>query len=297
MEDNETIHLLDLTSYTEWKHARSHRVYAYFYMRGVEAYMKNINRTPHYQGDINCQKMWDAGWKAAKPHRAEMVADLVVPEYLITHFMRGRPTKTAYPYARYWGLYFRYQFERKYGDNPNFRYKAPIKPGQLSMQLTKSIPQKDSEMKPNDQILYQIKGSETYGYLVGKRRDGKMLFEPKGAGEIRGVDKDDIEEVIPYTVYVKGEYSSGHVESEEGKFEIGDVVVIKCPDGIPSLGMITKTDTKHKGAADGSKVIGKVAFVETVAEEAMAAVAAKRQTSQPVSVPAASVEASTDQQN
>lgn len=290
MENDETIHLMDLTSYTQWKQARNHKVYAYFYMRGVEAYMKNITRTPYYQGDKACQNMWDAGWSAAKSHHDEMVGHDIPIEMLITHFMRGRPTETSKPLARYWGLHFRYEFERKYGDNPNFRYRRPIKPMQYAMRLTKPNPEKDPEMKPNDQILYQIKDSDTYGYLVGKRRDGKMLFEPKGAGEIRAVTPDDIEEVIPYTIYVKSQYTSGHVEAEEDKFAIGDVVVFKCPDGIPSLGTVTKTDTKCKGAAEGSKIVGKVAFVETVAEEAMQAVAAKRQAGAAVSVPASSVE-------
>ena len=143
-------------------------------------------------------------------------------------------------------------------------------------------------MKPNDNILYQVKGKDTYGYIVGKRRDGKMLFEPKGDGEIYAVSKDQLEEVVPYTVHIKSDGGyGGHVECDEGKYAVDDVVIVKTSNG-PIIGIVTKTDTKMKGAADGNNIIGKVAFVETVVDEAMAAVAA-RKVSETVSIPKESV--------
>ena len=110
-------------------------------------------------------------------------------------------------------------------------------------------PQKENGM--NGQ-LFQIKGTEEYGTIIGTNSQGLTVFEIRGSGAIKTVARDMLEEVLPYTVNVK--YLSGSYAddgrtysffSKAGEFEVGDMV-ISGDHATPMI--VTKINSKSKAA-------------------------------------------------
>lgn len=88
-------------------------------------------------------------------------------------------------------------------------------------------------------------------------------MEIKGSGETLAVNKDQIEEVIPYSVGVKylGGGSTFHFQAEKGTFELGDVVYSTDYDN-PMI--VSELDTKSKRAT--KKLTGSVVRATKVVE-------------------------------
>lgn len=109
-----------------------------------------------------------------------------------------------------------------------------------------SMNQEENESMENQ--LYQLKDQEVYGFVIATNSQGKSVFEVKGTGEVKAVDKDQLVEVMPYTVGVKflakAESQVYHFFGKEGELSEGDVIAM---EGY-SLAIVHKVDTKSKSA-------------------------------------------------
>ena len=104
--------------------------------------------------------------------------------------------------------------------------------------------------------LYQTKeDTPRYGTKLAVNRDGLIVLDMRG-GAPEAFKKDDIEEVVPYTVEIAGYTSSTitHFQVREGMLSKGDVVVKGT-----ALFLVTDVDTKDRDA----KPIGKVHIIPT----------------------------------
>jgi hypothetical protein len=100
--------------------------------------------------------------------------------------------------------------------------------------LSITIPQRQfkliEEKETTEMSLLQIKGTEVYGIQLALNSAGKAVFEVKGTGEIRTVDPELLEEVIPYSVgvrFISGDASKTyHYWTKEGDVSVGDIVFL-----------------------------------------------------------------------
>ena len=107
------------------------------------------------------------------------------------------------------------------------------------------ISQKDN--KEMTQALYEItKEDNTKVFATKMAEKSKTLWvmEIKGTGEFVAVETSLIQEVVPYTVKVKpvGNGNACHYEAEEGKFAVGDILVLKSGDIV----VVVELNTKQK---------------------------------------------------
>lgn len=103
--------------------------------------------------------------------------------------------------------------------------------------------------KENDMAkLFQTK-EETprFGTMLATNSAGKYVLEMKGSGEVLAFDKNDVEEVKPYTVGVRFELNGTeyHYLSSKGAVEKGDVLIVS---GSGSLAFVTSVDNKSDKA-------------------------------------------------
>lgn len=107
---------------------------------------------------------------------------------------------------------------------------------------------KENTMEDSN-TLYKVIANETYGYIRGKDSKGRLLLEVKGVGNIIAYTKEELEEVTPYTVEVRGGASNleRHYLSEDGLFAVGDVLVFRTNNGLV-LGEVVKVNSKYKNA-------------------------------------------------
>lgn len=110
--------------------------------------------------------------------------------------------------------------------------------------------------------LYQftVSGDTKYGTYLATNSQGMYVMEEKGSGVIYTVDKTVVEEVMPYTIDVvflgSGETVYGYL-AEVGKYNVGDVFLVKTPLG-HSLVAVVKVDTKSKKATKDFNPISKI---------------------------------------
>ena len=107
----------------------------------------------------------------------------------------------------------------------------------------------------NMKQLYQIKDTETFGYVLVTNSKGEYVFEEKGSGKTYVVAKDNVEEVTPFTFSVifgpgASEYHfTGDAESvSEGDFLIRADRGSNYSDNFPIV-QVTGVDTKSKRAS------------------------------------------------
>lgn len=131
----------------------------------------------------------------------------------------------------------RYETTRQY---PNGRYKNECSDITEYYEIKT---QGENEMT----ILFQIKGEETYGFKLATNSKGLVVFEVKGTGEVRTVDKDQLIEVFPYTVDVKflGESRTYSFFSREGDLKVGDMVI---SPGYSTIMTVSKVDSRNRSA-------------------------------------------------
>lgn len=114
------------------------------------------------------------------------------------------------------------------------------------------------------QTLYQIKDKDVYGFKLATNSKGEIVFEVKSTGEILTVNKEQLIEVMPYTVDIKFLGANGQKYaffSREGDVKVGDVVVA---EGYSNLMIVVKTDSRSKAATKWLK--GSVLYVSKVIE-------------------------------
>lgn len=102
---------------------------------------------------------------------------------------------------------------------------------------------------PTPTTLFEVKGKKNvFGIFLAKRPNGEYVLEMKDGSGAEAFSKDDLVEVLPYTVSIKylsdrGSTASYDYECEEGKVEKGDLLVING-----QLAQVTGIDTKSKSA-------------------------------------------------
>jgi hypothetical protein len=110
------------------------------------------------------------------------------------------------------------------------------------------IEEEENEMANNK--LYQVKDQELYGVQIATNSEGKIVLEMKGSNEVKAYPKDQLEEVMPYTVGVK--FSAGgqnyHFETDKGSVSVGDLIVRMDGSYEGSFGEVVSVDTKSKQA-------------------------------------------------
>lgn len=96
----------------------------------------------------------------------------------------------------------------------------------------------------NQNTLYQVTGTDKYGIFLTTNSMGQAVLEMKdGKGTVQAFDKKDIEEVVPWTFFVK--YSNGKCGSYKGDKDVvneGDILLGEDFD----FGRVTKVNTKDK---------------------------------------------------
>ena len=99
--------------------------------------------------------------------------------------------------------------------------------------------------------LYEIsRGTETlYGHKLATNSQGQWVMEIKGSGDVIAVDKDTVQEVLPYTIAVQfetGKMTYSYL-AEAGKYKIGEFFILDAPSG-RAIVQVTGVDTKSNAA-------------------------------------------------
>lgn len=103
-------------------------------------------------------------------------------------------------------------------------------------------------------------GTVVYGTHVGTNSQNKLLIEIKGTNEIVLADKNQLEEVIPYTFAVRMNGKNTHYQCEPGKFKKNDVLLYTGGGADKfEVAMVTAIDTKNKSATTAFKGLKLVA--------------------------------------
>ncbi len=109
----------------------------------------------------------------------------------------------------------------------------------------------NKDQKEMTQALYEITkedGSKVFATKMAEKSKTLWVMEIKGTGEFVAVETSFIQEVVPHTIKVKffGASSITHFEAEEGKFSVGDVLVLKSGDIVS----VVELNSKQKGAPE-----------------------------------------------
>jgi hypothetical protein len=112
----------------------------------------------------------------------------------------------------------------------------------------------------NNDILYSftLNGESRcrYGIHIGTNSQNKFIIEERGSGLIHILDKDQLEEVLPFTFSAKICGTEYHYIGNPDTVKVGDFLL--CTAGnYPSVAVVTKVNTKQKGALKfkGAKIV------------------------------------------
>jgi hypothetical protein len=103
----------------------------------------------------------------------------------------------------------------------------------------------------NAKTLYSFTktdGTVGYGSYLATNSSNQFVIEEKGTGAILTFDKDQLEEVLPYTYAVKFGNSEVHYVGKPGCVEKGDIVLSNSGDSNFAVGRVVAVDTKSKSA-------------------------------------------------
>lgn len=103
----------------------------------------------------------------------------------------------------------------------------------------------------NAKTLYSFTkadGTVGYGSYLATNSSNQFIIEEKGTGAILTFDKDQLEEVLPYTYAVKFGSSEVHYVGKPGCVEKGDIVLGNAGDANFAIGRVVAVDTKNKSA-------------------------------------------------
>jgi hypothetical protein len=109
----------------------------------------------------------------------------------------------------------------------------------------------DSSTMTNAKTLYSFTkadGTVGYGSYLATNSSNQFVIEEKGTGAILTFDKDQLEEVLPYTYAVKFGNNEVHYVGKPGCVKKGDIVLSNSGDSNFAVGRVVAVDTKSKGA-------------------------------------------------
>jgi hypothetical protein len=90
-------------------------------------------------------------------------------------------------------------------------------------------------------------GSTGYGTYLATNSTNQLIIEEKGTGAILTFDKEQLEEVLPYTFAVKVNGKETHyLGNSSSTLKKGDVVMLTDANSNYSIGKVTGVDTKNR---------------------------------------------------
>ena len=108
--------------------------------------------------------------------------------------------------------------------------------------------EQETEMT-NTKTLYSftVDGKTAYGTHIGTNSQNKYLIEEKTTGAIHVLDKDQLEEVVPYTFSASINGKETHYIGTPDVLKKGDIL-LHTGSATPQVAVVTGVDTKNKGA-------------------------------------------------
>lgn len=187
--------------------ALEHGCWAFFFMRGAEAYYAGRKTSPVYKHNQKAQLSWKDGYNTALAHEEKTLER--VPESALSNFCRGfsNPMMLTDSAPEKLGIYMRHLYEL-----------VPFEPNNQEREYPML----------RHEVLYKVVGSDDiFGTEVGTDTKGRMLLEHKVTGIIKAYDVHELEEQVPFTVELLCGTDRNHYLSNKGEVKIGDVVLIR----------------------------------------------------------------------
>lgn len=123
--------------------------------------------------------------------------------------------------------------------------------------------EQDTEMASETKTLYSFTkedGTVAYGTHIGTNSQNQYLIEEKVTGAIHVLNKENLEEVLPYTFSASIGGKETHYIGKPDTLSKGDILLY-TGSSTPQIAVVTAVDTKNKSAR--SKFKGaKIATVE-----------------------------------
>lgn len=122
---------------------------------------------------------------------------------------------------------------------------------------------KEHKTMTQQPTLYKvIAEKDAYGTFLVNNSEGQMVLEMKGAaGTVRAFKKEELEEVVPYTILVRTtDGNNQHYTATKGSVDLGDLLVWGT-----KMGQVQKLDTRQGNAQELPAKIQKVATTPLVA--------------------------------
>ena len=108
------------------------------------------------------------------------------------------------------------------------------------------------------EILYSfdLNGATSFGTHIGTNSNNQYIIEEKGTGAIHILDKDKLEEVLPYTFSATLSGNVQHYIASPGSVKVGDVLLCTAGNS-PTVAVVKDLDTKNKEARKfkGAKIV------------------------------------------
>ena len=110
------------------------------------------------------------------------------------------------------------------------------------------IYEEETEMADTKTLYsFTVDGKVAYGTHIGTNSSNQYLIEEKGTGTIHVFDKNDLEEVLPYTFSAKMGSSENHYVGTPGSVKKDDILLY-TGSSTPQIAVVTGVDTKNKSA-------------------------------------------------
>lgn len=118
--------------------------------------------------------------------------------------------------------------------------------------------EQETEMTDTKNLYsFTVDGKTAYGTHIGTNSQNKYLIEEKTTGAIHVLDKDQLEEVVPYTFSASINGKETHYIGTPDVLKKGDIL-LHTGSATPQVAVVTGVDTKNKGARSkfkGAKIV------------------------------------------
>lgn len=108
-----------------------------------------------------------------------------------------------------------------------------------------NIQSKKKEVEMSKLYEFEVEGKKLFGTKLAVNSEGKWVIEAKGSAGVYALDKDELQEVIPYSILVQGHYSKEkvHMMAEKDKFKVGECYLVENTSGF-AIYRVCQVDTK-----------------------------------------------------
>lgn len=111
--------------------------------------------------------------------------------------------------------------------------------------VVENIQSKKKEVEMSKLYEFEVEGKKLFGTKLAVNSEGKWVIEAKGSAGVYALDKDELQEVIPYSILVQGHYSKEkvHMMAEKDKFKVGECYLVENTGGF-AIYRVCQVDTK-----------------------------------------------------